>query len=90
MKISGQHPGTHGVYWSVLTLNGEQVVHVENHLGYLHRGLEKIAETRTYSQFAPYTARLDYTSGMLNNLVYAQAVEKLMRVEVPELAEYLR
>ncbi|KKM11907.1 NADH dehydrogenase [Clostridiales bacterium PH28_bin88] len=90
LNMGPQHPSTHGVYRAVLTMDGEYVVNVENHVGYLHRGLEKIAETRTYSQFAPYTARLDYIAGILNNLGYAQAVEKLLGVEVPERAEYLR
>lgn len=85
-----QHPSTHGLYRAILTLDGETVVDVESVLGHLHRGLEKIAENRTYSQFVPYTDRLDYISSQLNNLGYVQTVEKLMGIEVPERAEYLR
>ncbi|MBC7346302.1 MAG: NADH-quinone oxidoreductase subunit D [Clostridia bacterium] len=90
LNMGPQHPSTHGVYRGILTMDGEYVVGVENVIGYLHRGLEKIAENRTYTQFIPYTDRLDYLSAMLNNLGYVQAVEKLMGIEVPERAEYLR
>lgn len=90
INMGPQHPSTHGVYRALLTLDGETVVKVENIIGYLHRGIEKLAEDRTYTQFIPYTDRLDYLAGMLNNLGYVQTVEKLMGVEVPERAEYLR
>lgn len=90
INMGPQHPSTHGVYRALLTLDGEKVVKVENIIGYLHRGIEKLAEDRTYTQFIPYTDRLDYLAGMLNNLGYVQTVEKLMGVEVPERAEYLR
>lgn len=90
LNMGPQHPSTHGVYRALLTLDGEKVVDVENVIGYLHRGIEKLAEDRTYTQFIPYTDRLDYLAAMLNNLGYVQAVEKLMGIEVPERAEYLR
>lgn len=90
INLGPQHPSTHGVYRAILTLDGEQIVSAENVIGYLHRGIEKIAETRTYPQLIPYTARLDYLAALLNNLGYVQSVEKLMGVEVPERAEYLR
>lgn len=90
INLGPQHPSTHGVYRAILTLDGEHVVNVENVVGYLHRGLEKIAESRTYTQFIPYTNRQDYLAGMLNELGYVQTVEKLMGIEVPERAEYLR
>lgn len=90
INMGPQHPSTHGVYRAVLTLDGEHVVNVENVVGYLHRGMEKIAESRTYTQFIPYTDRMDYMSGMLNELGYVQTIERLMTVEVPERAEYLR
>lgn len=90
INLGPQHPSTHGVYRGILTLDGEHVVNVENVIGYLHRGLEKIAESRTYTQFIPYTNRQDYLAGMLNELGYVQTVEKLMGIEVPERAEYLR
>ncbi|MBE3580698.1 MAG: NADH-quinone oxidoreductase subunit D [Thermoanaerobacteraceae bacterium] len=90
LNMGPQHPSTHGVYRAVLTLDGETVVGVRNVVGYLHRGLEKLAEDRTYTQFIPYTDRLDYLAAMLNNLGYVQAVEKLLEIQVPERAEYLR
>jgi len=90
LNMGPQHPSTHGVYRAVLTLDGEKVVKLENVVGYLHRGIEKLAEDRTYPQIIPYTDRLDYLSAMLNNLGYVQAVEKMMEIEVPERAEHLR
>ncbi|NLC77376.1 MAG: NADH-quinone oxidoreductase subunit D [Clostridia bacterium] len=90
LNLGPQHPSTHGVYRAILTLDGEYVKGMENVIGYLHRGMEKLAEARTYTQFIPYPDRLDYASGMLNELGYVQAVEKLMGVEVPERAEYIR
>jgi NADH-quinone oxidoreductase subunit D len=90
INLGPQHPSTHGVFRAVLTLNGENIVRCENHVGYLHRGIEKLAESRTYPQFAALTPRLDYLAGALNNWGYVVAVEKLMGIEVPERAEYLR
>lgn len=90
INLGPQHPSTHGVYRAVLTLNGEYIVDAQNVVGYLHRGIEKIAENLTYNQFIPYTARLDYLAALLCNLGYVQTVEKLMKVEVPERAEYIR
>lgn len=90
LNMGPQHPSTHGVYRAVLTLDGEYVVDVENVVGYLHRGMEKIAENRTYTQFIPYTDRMDYLAAMLNNWGYVSTVEKLMDIEVPERAEYIR
>ncbi len=92
LNLGPQHPSTHGVYRCVLTLDGEYITKAVNHTGYLHRGLEKLAESRTYTQFIPYNGRLDYVSGMLNELTYVQTVEKLMGItgEIPERAEYLR
>lgn len=90
INMGPQHPSTHGVFRCVLRLNGEKVTHAENHMGYLHRGVEKIAETRTYGQFIPYTDRLDYVAAMLNEFAYVLSVEKLMNVEIPPRAQYLR
>jgi len=73
-----------------LTLEGEVVVDCRPVIGYLHRGVEKIGEARTYPQFLPYTDRLDYLSSASNNAAYVLAVEKLMGLEVPERAKYLR
>lgn len=90
MNMGPQHPSTHGVFRAVLRIDGEYIVCEENKIGYLHRGIEKLAESRTYSQFIPYTSRLDYLAATLNNIGYVQGIEKLMGVEVPERAEYIR
>ncbi len=84
------HPSTHGVYRMRATLDGEVVLDIEPVFGYLHRGIEKLAEERTYSGFVPLTDRLDYISSMSNNLGYCLSVEKLAGVKVPERGEYIR
>lgn len=84
------HPSTHGVFRMRVTLDGEVVVNLEPVFGYLHRGIEKLAEERTYTGFVPLTDRLDYVSSMSNNFGYCLAVEKLAGIEVPERAEYIR
>jgi NADH-quinone oxidoreductase subunit D len=85
-----QHPSTHGVLRLVLELDGEVITKITPHIGYLHRGVEKLSEHRTYHQILPLTDRLDYLAPMSNNLGYILAVEKLMEVEVPERAETIR
>lgn len=90
VNMGPQHPSTHGVLRVILTLDGETVVDAKPDIGYLHRGFEKLAEKRTYVQFVTLTDRTDYLSSMINNAVYAMAVEKLLSVEVPERAEYIR
>jgi NADH-quinone oxidoreductase subunit D len=90
LNMGPQHPSTHGVYRVILTLNGETITRAENVIGYLHRGIEKLAESRTYPQIVPYTDRLDYLAGVLNNIAYTQTVEKHMNIILPERAEYLR
>jgi NADH-quinone oxidoreductase subunit D len=90
LNIGPQHPSTHGVFRMRVTLDGEVVTDVEPIIGYLHRGIEKMAEGRTYAQNIPFTDRLDYLSSMTNNFGYCLAVEKLSGIKVPERAEYLR
>ncbi len=90
LNMGPQHPSTHGVFRLRATLDGEVVVDVEPVIGYLHRGIEKLAEGRTYTQNIPFTDRLDYLASITNNLAYVLAVEKLAEVKVPERAEYLR
>lgn len=90
LNMGPQHPSTHGVFRVVLTLDGETVVKANSVPGYLHRGIEKLVEARTYTQVIPYTDRLDYLAAMLMNWGYVHAVEKLMGIEVPERAEYIR
>ena len=85
-----QHPSTHGVLRVKLHLDGEKVVGSECVIGYLHRGVEKIAEHRTYQQFAPYVDRMDYVAAVSNGLGYCEAVEKLMGVEAPPRARVIR
>jgi len=90
LNIGPVHPSTHGVFRMRATLDGEVVVDLEPVFGYLHRGIEKLAEERTYTGVIPLTDRLDYLASMSNNLAYVLAVEKLAGIEVPEQAEYLR
>jgi NADH-quinone oxidoreductase subunit D len=90
INMGPQHPSTHGVFRAVVELDGETVVKVVPHLGYLHRGIEKIAENRTYHQIIPLTDRLDYMAGASNNLGYCLAVEKLLGIEVPPRGQHIR
>src|SRR4030066_2536151 len=90
LNIGPQHPSTHGVFRMKVTLDGEVVVDVEPVIGYLHRGIEKIGENRTYAQIIPLTDRLDYLASLTNNFAYVLAVEKLAGIKVTERAEYLR
>ena len=85
-----QHPATHGVLRLLLELDGEIIVKAVPHMGYLHRGVEKLSETMTYNQALTLTDRLDYTNGLSNNLAYCLAVEKLLDIEIPKRAQYLR
>jgi NADH-quinone oxidoreductase subunit D len=90
INMGPQHPATHGVLRVVLELDGEVIVKAVPHIGHLHRGIEKLAESKTYHQAIPLTDRLDYTNAMGNNLAYVLAVEKLLGVEVPKRAQYIR
>ena len=90
INIGPVHPSTHGVFRMRATLDGEVVVNLEPVFGYLHRGIEKLAEERTYTGFVPLTDRLDYVASMTNNMGYCIAVEKLAGIKVPERAEYIR
>src|SRR3990170_7604825 len=90
LNVGPQHPSTHGVFRMRVTFDGEVIVDLEPVFGYLHRGVEKLAEARTYTQVIPFTDRLDYLASMSNNFAYVLAVEKLAGIEVPERAPYLR
>src|SRR3989304_7813221 len=90
LNIGPQHPSTHGVFRMRVTFDGEVIVDLEPVFGYLHRGIEKLAEGYTYKQSICLTDRLDYLAAMSNNLAYVMAVEKLAGISVPERAEYLR
>ena len=90
LNLGPQHPSTHGVLRVVLELDGETVVDARPDIGFLHRGIEKLAENRTYHQIIVLTDRLDYLAALSNNLAYVLAVEKLMGIEVPRRARYVR
>ena len=90
LNMGPQHPSTHGVFRVVIRTDGEMILESESHIGYLHRCFEKIAENVDYMQVVPYTDRMDYLCAMINNLGYAEAVEKVMQLEVPERAQYIR
>jgi len=90
INMGPQHPATHGVLRLLLELDGEIIVKAVPHMGYLHRGVEKLSETMTYNQALTLTDRLDYTNGLSNNLSYCLAVEKLLDIEIPKRAQYLR
>src|SRR5690349_18981969 len=90
LNMGPQHPSTHGVLRVKLKLDGERVIGSECMIGYLHRGVEKIAEHRTYQQFAPYVDRMDYVAAVSNGLGYCEAIEKLLMVEAPPRARVIR
>ncbi len=90
LNFGPQHPAAHGVLRLVLELDGEVVQRADPHIGLLHRGTEKLAETRTFLQSVPYMDRLDYVSMMCNEHAYVMAIEKLLGIEVPLRAQYIR
>jgi len=90
INMGPSHPATHGVLRLVLKLEGERVRECVPHLGYLHRGMEKIAEERTYLQFIPYTDRMDYLAPLAANVGFALAIEKLLDVDVPDRCKAIR
>jgi NADH-quinone oxidoreductase subunit D len=90
LNMGPQHPSTHGVLRLKIRIDNEVVLSVEPVLGYLHRGMEKLWESQTYIQIVPLTDRLDYLAAVSNNLAYVLAVEKLMGLEVPKRAQYIR
>ncbi len=92
LNMGPSHPSTHGVLRIVLELDGEVITKADPDVGYLHRGDEKIAENMTYTQFIPYTDRLDYLAPLANNVAYALSVEKLMGIDkaLPPRCQYIR
>lgn len=90
LNMGPQHPSTHGVLRVMLKLDGEVIVEAQPDIGYLHRCFEKLAEDWSYPQVVPLTDRNDYLAAMTNELVYVMAVEKLLGIEVPERAKYIR
>ena len=90
MNFGPQHPAAHGVLRLVLELDGEVIERADPHIGLLHRATEKLAESKTYIQSLPYMDRLDYVSMMCNEHAYCMAIERLLGLEVPERAQYIR
>ena len=90
LNFGPQHPAAHGVLRLVLELDGEVIQRADPHIGLLHRATEKLAETRTWIQNVPYMDRLDYVSMMVNEHAYVMAIEKLLQVDVPLRAQYIR
>jgi NADH-quinone oxidoreductase subunit D len=90
MNFGPQHPAAHGVLRLVLELDGEVIQRADPHIGLLHRATEKLAEHKTFIQSVPYMDRLDYVSMMVNEHAYVMAIEKLLGIEVPERAQYIR
>jgi NAD(P)H-quinone oxidoreductase subunit H len=90
INMGPHHPSMHGVLRLIVTLDGEDVIDCEPVIGYLHRGMEKIAESRTNVMFVPYVSRWDYAAGMFNEAITVNAPEKLANIEVPKRASYIR
>ncbi len=90
LNMGPQHPSTHGVLRLVLEIDGEIVVRLYPEIGYLHTGIEKTCEAKFYQQVVPLTDRLDYLSPMANNLCYCLAVERLLDLEIPPRAQWMR
>ncbi len=90
INFGPHHPSTHGVFRFIAKVDGEKIVSVEPIIGYLNRGIEKIAENRTYIQFKPIVDRLDYTGALNNELCYCLTIEKMLELEVPERAQAIR
>jgi NADH dehydrogenase (ubiquinone) Fe-S protein 2 len=90
VNFGPQHPAAHGVLRLILELNGEEIVRADPHVGLLHRGTEKLIEYKTYLQALPYFDRLDYVSMMTNEQCFSLAVEKLLNIEIPMRAKWIR
>src|SRR6185369_5470961 len=90
LNMGPQHPSTHGVLRLLLEIDGETVISLKPDIGYLHTGIEKTCEAKFYQQVVPLTDRIDYLCPMINNLAYVLAVEKLLGLEIPPKAQWMR
>lgn len=90
MNFGPQHPAAHGVLRLILEMDGETIMRADPHVGLLHRGTEKLAESKPFNQSIGYMDRLDYVSMMCNEHAYVRAIETLMGIEAPERAQYIR
>ena len=90
LNFGPQHPAAHGVLRLILELDGEVVEKADPHIGLLHRGTEKLIESKTYTQAVPYFDRLDYVAPMNQEHAFALAIEKILKIEVPIRAQYIR
>ena len=90
LNLGPTHPATHGIFQNILTMDGERILHSEQTVGYIHRAFEKIAERRPFNQITTLTDRLNYCSAPINNMGWHMTVEKLLGVELPKRAQYMR
>ena len=90
LNLGPTHPATHGIFQNILLMDGERILDAEPTVGYIHRAFEKIAENRPFYQITPLTDRMNYCSSPINNMAWWMTLEKLLNIEVPKRAQYLR
>jgi NADH-quinone oxidoreductase subunit D len=90
LNLGPTHPATHGIFQNVLTMDGDEIIHSEPTIGYIHRAFEKLAERRPFYQITPITDRMNYCSSPINNIGWHMTVEKLINAEIPKRVQYLR
>jgi NADH:ubiquinone oxidoreductase subunit D len=90
LNFGPQHPAAHGVLRLILEIEGEKVIHCDPHIGLLHRGTEKLIESKNYSQALPYLDRLDYVSTMSQEHAYSLAIEQILKIDIPQRSQTIR